>query len=231
MRNSFLWISLFGVLVLASACSKSYYLSSDFKKTAQQHQHLAVVPTEMVLTGVMPENLSKNDLLALEEAESVAFQTSLFNQLLRNPKAKRKNVYVDFMSVDKTNELLAEKGVNIRDSWKKTPQELAQLLGVDAVVRARVEKTRYMSDLVSMGLNLGKKLLNVLTGFKSAAFIPGDIDKTSDIHARCQAVDSEGGNVLWSMTLTAETDWNDPATEVVDGISYKMAKTFPYRAK
>ena len=127
---------LLSIVVFAfvfTGCSKDYYLNSDFKKISANHQTLAILPVEMILTGQMPENMNDSDIEALEEAESKAFQKSLYNQIHWSP-AKSKHLKVKFQSVEKTNEILGEHEISIRRTWKMTPEELAKLLEVDAVV-------------------------------------------------------------------------------------------------
>ena len=220
------------LLFLIASCSKPYYITDNFAQKTKTHQLLAVVPVEMVFTGKPIGQIEEEDVKALEEAESKAFQISLLSQLLQSNQNTNKPIRIDFQSTDKTNALLQKKGISIRDSWEKPAEELAQILGVDAVVKTRVEKTRYLSDLASYGIDLGRKIIGILSGGRSVLMTSGDdVDKTSDIKASCQLVDSKNGIVLWSMSLTDDTDWNNPSSEVIDKINRQLAKSFPYRKK
>ncbi len=227
-----LLLCLLAFVFICTSCSKDYYLNSDFKKISVNHQTLAILPVEMVLTGQMPEGMDEADIDALQEAESKAFQKSLYNQIHWSP-AKSKHLNVSFQTVEKTNELLYNQEISVRRSWKMTEEELAKLLGVDAVIKARVEKQRYMSDIASMGISIGKRIIDILTRFRSAVARTGmgDLGKTSDINASCTIVNGKDGSTLWSMNLTSSTDWQRPSFEAIDKINRAMAKDIPYRAK
>ncbi len=223
---------LFSIVVFAfvfTGCSKDYYLNSDFKKISANHQILAIVPVEMVLTGQMPEDMDDSDIEALEEAESKAFQKSLYNQIHWSP-SKSKHLKVDFQSVEKTNEILDEHEISIRRSWKMTAEELAELLEVDAVVKVQVEKQRYMSDIASMGISIGKRIIDILTRYRSVV-VGNELSKTSDINSNCSIVNGKDGSILWSMKATSSTDWQRPSFEVIDRLNRQLAKDMPYRAE
>lgn len=223
---------LFSIVVFAfvfTGCSKDYYLNSDFKKISANHQTLAIIPVEMVLTGQMPEDMDDSDIEALEEAESKAFQKSLYNQIHWSP-SKSKHLKVDFQSVEKTNEILDEHEISIRRSWKMTAEELAELLEVDAVVKVQVEKQRYMSDIASMGISIGKRIIDILTRYRSVV-VGNELSKTSDINSNCSIVNGKDGSILWSMKATSSTDWQRPSFEVIDRLNRQLAKDMPYRAE
>jgi len=225
------YLVLIPVLFLMSSCAKPYYIANSYKSKTANHKTIAVLPSEMVFTGSKPMDMSKAQLAQLEEAESKAFQTSLYNQLLKSTHAGKKQFRVDFQAVSKTNSLLTEEGISIRDTWNKTPEELAKILNVDAVIRANVENKRYMSDLASYGINVAKDIL-LLLGTKNplALLGAGTIDdKTNDIKSSVSVINSEDGAVLWQMADEAEADWNRPSNEVIDNINRRIAKHFPYR--
>lgn len=217
------------LLVMSACAKKPYYLSQNFKQKTKTHQLIAVLPVQMVFTGTPMGLVEEEDIVALEDAESKAFQMSLFNELLKST-TMNKGIKVDFQSVEKTNQILKEQDISIRDSWELSPEALADKLGVDAVIRSRVTKQRYMTDLASYGIDLGRKVLGMLTKFKSSVFLSGsDLEKTNDIKATCSLLNATDSSVLWSMDMTDETDWSKPTTEVIDNINAQFARHFPYR--
>ena len=108
------------------------------------------------------------------------------------------------------------------------PEELAEILGVDAVVRTRVKKTRYMSDLASYGIDVGiyvaHDVIHDVTDGEVHLPIPWGLTKTHDIWAA-----GEDGALLWQVAVRRATDWTRPANDVIEGITKKLAKKFPYR--
>ncbi|MEM7586131.1 MAG: hypothetical protein AAF560_22260, partial [Acidobacteriota bacterium] len=139
------------------ACTTVDYRSPTFAHQSQDHRTVAVLPFEMIFAGKAPRGMTARQIQAIEEQESIAFQTSLYLRLLN--RIDRGYLDIDVQQVEETNRILAAHRIDIRDSWYMSPQELAQVLGVDAVVRTRVEKTRYLSDGASFGIDLGTHIL------------------------------------------------------------------------
>lgn len=156
--NSLLLIAL---VTLLAACGAQKYTINEFDAITANHQTVAVLPVEMVFTGKQPKKLTPEDIAQIEEAESKAFQISLLNSIL----GKADKMRVSFQDYTRTNQRLEDAGISIRESWTVDPEELAQILEVDAVVRMRVEKQRYMSDLASFGIDLARDLVWLLSDF------------------------------------------------------------------
>jgi len=208
-------------------------VSKDFKKTTQNHTNIAIMPVQMIFTGsILGAALSDTAKIEVEEAESKAFQISLFRELLYSSNSGKKQIWVNLMPVEQTNKVLAEKGISIRQSWEMTADELAELLGVDAVIKTQVYKQQYLTDLASYGINIGSKVLALLTKGRSLLAISGrKLDRTSTITAHCTLHNQKDASVLWSMSLQEDTDFNSPTNEVIDNINKQFAKNFPYRGK
>ncbi len=231
MPQKYLFLLTTVLLLSLSSCSKDYFLSKGFKQETKVHQMVAIAPVEMIFTGVPLGQIEPEDIQTLEEGESKAFQISLFNQIQFSRSDRKKPINIEFLTVDQTNDRLAAKGISIRDSWALSGEELAKVLEVDAVVKTKVYKTRYLTDMASMGVDLGRKIAALLSKGKALLALYGDLDKTSDIRATSQLVNATDGKLLWSMQLVDETDWNNPTPEIVDRISKKFAANFPYRYK
>lgn len=223
-------LTLFIGLALLAGC-RPYYISSNFDSVTAQHKVVAVLPVEMIFTGKQPKDITPEQIAEIEEGESRAFQISLYNEILASTRGGKKGFRIDFQSFSQTNALLAEAGISLRDSWSRTPEELAGILGVDAVVRESVQKHRYMSDLASYGIHVATEVVNILTNGALWPFIPGSIQKTYDINANCVVNNGADGLVLWNMAHKAQTDWSLPANQIIDGINYQFARRFPYRLK
>jgi hypothetical protein len=100
------------------------------------------------------------------------------------------------------------------------------MLGVDAVVRMRIQKKRYMSDLASMGIDYGKQVLSQIgTGFP----LPYVSSKTNDIYASCNIVSNN--QTLWNNSYQRGADYNRPSDEVINDITDNFGKSFPYKRR
>ena len=219
------------ISLLSTACTTVNYQSPRFSEQTRGHQKVAVLPFEMVFAGKAPRGLSARQIRDIEEQESIAFQTSLYLRLLN--RIDKGHVGIDVQQVEETNRRLAAHHIDIRDSWEMSAQELARLLEVDAVVRTRVEKTRYLSDGASFGIDLGTHILaEILDDDDDDHDIyvphPHGLIKTHDIFADGALLSGRDGDLLWRVAVSRETDWTRPANDVIEGLTKKLAKKFPY---
>lgn len=226
MKKTISLLSILACLLFLGSCSKPYYQAEGFKNNTQDHQTVAVLPVKMVFTGSPLMKVSKKQRAEIEEAESEAFQISFMNQLLEH--STKKPLKVSMQSVATTNKILREQ-MTLRESWDKDPSELAEILGVDAVVRNEIEKKQFFDDLTSYGIQLGVKLISLLT--KSVLPLIGgkNLHKSGDIYIRSTLMDGTDGTVLWTISQTKETDYSQAANEVIDNLNASVAKYFPYR--
>jgi len=215
-------------LLLFISCSHKNYTTSAFDQQTSKHRIIAILPAEMIFTGTQPRNLTQEDIAKIEESESRAFQNSLFNGILRHAETKKYTTYVSIQDISTTIGLLEKNNISIRDSWREDDKKLATLLGVDAVVRMRINKKRYMSDLASMGIDMGKEILNTIGG--TARFpVPYVSNKTNDIYASCNIVSNN--QTLWNDNYQGGSDYNRPSEYVIDNITDNFGKHFPYRKR
>ncbi len=213
-------------LIIFSSCHR-YYTSNSFDAKTSRHKNIAVLPPKMVLTGNQPKNLSIPDIKLMEEKESKLFQEALFNNLLNKGNVGKYSLNVNIQPCTNTLALLDKNAISIRQSWEKDDVELAKILGVDAVVRMTIQKERYMSDLASAGIFVGKKIADAI--LNRGQVVTPSLNKTADIIATCSLVSN--GETLWNDSYKRDSDFNSPANEVVERITGNFAKHFPYRKK
>lgn len=223
MKN-FLFL-LFAALMLSN-CGREYYKTASYENLAPQHQLIAVVPVHTITTGRIPPEATEEMIREVEDAESQAFQISLYNEIAKRSGSREGEINIALQDFSETNRRLKEAGYSPRESWGLSPSELAGILGVDAVVRATVRKTQYLTDLESFGLSMARSFLFIFT---DAPFWLIPNSKTSDVDASCSILDGKTGTSVWTANKTVETDWNRPHNEIIDNISRKMARRFPYR--
>jgi hypothetical protein len=222
---------VFLLLVFFSSCHR-HYTSSNFLDASARHKTIAVLPAQVMLTGKKPAKLTEDDIAKVEEVESRLFQLSLYNNILRHANTRKYSTKVQVQSVENTRGLLEERNIDFRRVANTPDQELCRILKVDAVVRLNVQKTRYMSGLASFGLDF----LNDIVFNRAGVFIPGSTvpvpqapSKTDDIVTNC-SIQSDGAT-LWNDSYTLAADWRQPANEMVENITNKFGKHFPYRQR
>ena len=217
------------LLILFTSCAgHKYYTSSSFDQQTAKHKMIAVLPAEMIFTGTQPKNLSPEDIAAIEERESIAFQNSLYNSILRHANTKKYYTSVNVQDIGTTQKMLEENGISIRDSWKEDDKKLTKILGVDAVVRMRIQKKRYMSDLASMGVDMGKQVLYQI-GAAGKIPLPSISNKTNDIYASCNVVSNN--LTLWNDNYREGSDYNTSSEAVINDITDNFGKHFPYKRR
>ena len=216
---------LFSLLLFAS-CSRERFKTYSYENYAYQHQTVAIIPVATYTSGRIPRDISDAQIEMIEEAESQAFQIELYNQLIRRSGRNANDINIDFQHFATTNERLEEAGLSLRESWQKSPEELAELLGVDAVVITNVEKEQYLTDLESFGLSV---LNSVAWVFSDGWWPLYGQNRTSDVLVSCAIVDGDSGMVIWSTSRTCPTRWNRPHNEVVRSITRTISRRFPNR--
>jgi hypothetical protein len=220
--------SLAALMLIASCAGHKYYTSNTFEQQTRTHKLIAVLPAEMIFTGVQPKNITPEQIARIEETESHIFQNSLYNAILRNANSKKYYTSIMVQDISTTQKLLDDNKISVRDSWKEDDKKLAQLLGVDAVVRMRIQKKRYMSDLASMGIDVGQQVLYQI-GAASKLPLPNVSNRTNDIYASCNVVSNN--QTLWNDNYTRGADYNSPSDVVIDDIADNFGKHFPYRKR
>ena len=210
------------------SCSHKYYTSSYFDQQTAHHKIVAVLPAEMIFTGKQPEGLQTDDIIRIEETESVNFQQSLYNAILRHANTRKYFTRVNLQDISTTMRILKEHNLSVTDTWRKDDKELAEMLNVDAIVRLRVQKQRYMSDLASYGISVGRQIV-YNTGIGSKIPVPYVPNKTNDIYASCNIISNN--QTLWNDSYKAASDWNSPPNEIIENITDNFGKHFPYKER
>lgn len=217
-------ILLFGFIIAVFSSCHRYYTHNNISQFRSSIRTVAVLPVEMVFTGLMPKNMREEDILRQEENESKIFQQSLHDNLLRFADFRRRTSTVQVQPVTSTLQLLSEKGISLRQSWTMDSRELASLLGVDAVVRCRISKNRYMSDAASFGISAANTVLGAI-GRNNNVFVPNGPTRTNDINASCNLV--ANGQTIWADQYNRGADFNTPPDLVVDNITRNFGRRFP----
>lgn len=215
------------VLFLFS-CSNKYYTADNFSEKTEAHKVVAILPAEVIFSGKQPKNLTPEAIASAEERESIDFQYALMNSILNHANTKKYYTTVNFQDINTTTKMLEQNNITVRDSWKKDDEELAKILGVDAVIRMNIRKQRYMSDEASYGVGVAKQVI-YKTGIGSKVPLPGSVGKTYDIYATCNLLSDN--QTLWNDNYKRSTDYDTPANVIVEWITNDFGENFPYKEK
>ena len=228
MKQNLLYAFIASFVLFLFACSNKYYTAGNFSEKTEDHKVVAILPAEVSFTGKQPKNLSPEDIAKAEETESINFQYALMNGILRHANTKKYVTTVNFQDVNTTQKILDQNNISIRDSWKKDDNELAKLLGVDAVIRMNIRKQRYMSDEASYGVGVAKSVI-YRTGIGSKVPVPNSVGKTFDIYATCNLLSDN--QTLWNDNYKRSTDYETQPNVIVEWITDWFGENFPYKKK
>jgi len=78
MKNNYYISFVVLISLVMGSCQANRFISSNFEEDSSKHESIAVLPVEMVLTGNMPKNMSEDEILEMEEYESLEFQASVY---------------------------------------------------------------------------------------------------------------------------------------------------------
>lgn len=203
------------VSLLFTACGPSIYLANDFRSYAPKHKTVAILPAAVVmqLRPNQARNTSAEQMRDLEFKSGLDFQDKIYAWLLR--RSNQRGYTVQFQDVMQTNAKLRESGIPFEELRAHTPQELAKILGVDAVLTTSVRTTKPMSDgaAVAVGLLVGA------WGATNQANI------TVNIH------EVEGGKLLWKYDFVAAGSVGSSTEGMVNVLMRNASKKFPYTPK
>ena len=227
MRTSLLFI--FSIVLFSCGVNKNVYKSADFNNQVANHRTVAILPFQIRQTGHVGKNESVDAIKATNEKWAYVFQESLLSYSLRHTSKNRKGQMISFQGAQRTNAILNELGLSVDAMYSKKPEELAQLLGVDAVIMTTLEKDKNFSDGVAYGLKAGSVLLNAVS--KSATVgAPLNGINAADVNLNSYLYDAKDGKLLWKTFRQGGTDLPTNTDDLVEFYSNWIAKKLPYRS-
>jgi hypothetical protein len=198
--------------LLCASCGPSIYMAQDFKTYVPQHKMMAILPASVTI-GMRPNqarNTSTEQMRIQQVQSSLDFQTRIYAWLLR--RQQQQQYTVTFQDVALTNSILRKANITDEDMRTQSPQDLAKLLGVDAVLTTNVRTSKPMSDgaAVAVGLLVGA------WGATNQANI------TVDIH------EAAGGKLLWKYDYVASGSVGSSPEGMVNALMRNASRKFPY---
>mgnify|MGYP003665364227 FL=1 len=139
-------------LTFAVLAQTHLYENPAFDKIAEEHQIIAVVPFDATvsLRPKQMKDISPEQLQRMEQSEGESVQMAMYSWFLK--REKREQLTVKVQDTNTTNALLKKNGITYENLTDYTPEELARLLEVDAVVSGKFETSKPMSEGASLAL-------------------------------------------------------------------------------
>ncbi len=200
------------VAISSQAQTREIYVNDNFAALAKDHKKLAILPFKVImkLRPKQMEQMSPEQYAQLQKDEGLAVQSAIHSYFLKR-KAQH-NLSIDFLDVTTTNALLARSNVTQENIDSFTPQELAELLNVDAVITGVLSTEKPMSEGASAALG-------VLVGF----YGPTNSGKcTININDRAT------GELMWKYEKTLSRSLGSDTNTVINTMMRKASRQLPY---
>ncbi len=130
------------------------YEHPNFDALTKNHEKIAIAPfkTSITLRPKQMKELSKEDIYKMESDESISIQHAMYTWFLN--RNKKGNWGVTFQDPATTNAKLKSAGITYDNYNDFTPKEVAEILGVDAIVTGTFETDKPMSEGASVALGM-----------------------------------------------------------------------------
>lgn len=144
---------LFLVSSLATA-QTHLYEHPQIEQYIAKHQKVAILPfkTSITLRPKEMKSMSNEQLKKMEEDEGLSIQNAMHSWFLKREKTGK--LKVSFLDPLTTNAKLKRMGVTSENFGEYTPDELADMIGVDAIIMGSFETNKPMSEGASVALGL-----------------------------------------------------------------------------
>ncbi len=190
--------------------SKQVFESPKLKEAVKSQKLVAILPFEVKISyRKQPKNFSAEANKSQELSMSKSIQASMYTFLLR----KKSDYTVDFQDVDKTNIVLKKAGV-LDKLDETTKDELAKILGVDAVIGGKFETEQTKTE----------------AGAIASAVLFGGLGGKSGTGTMFLTINNgPDGELLWRFFKTMDDNIMSSTDDMVERMMRKISRNFPYK--
>ncbi|NJB86526.1 hypothetical protein GGR26_002294 [Lewinella marina] len=196
-----------GILLLLPGCGPKVYEAPNMASVTRNHQLIAIAPPMVAIKGRPKDDQAQLDAAARED--TYTFQRELYSWMLRR-KQQGKIRNLEIMDPQTTNAKLERAGYTL-DNRNLTPAEMAEALGVDAVITTRFNTSKPMSQGAAIALG-------VLAG------VAGTTNATTvnmDVH------DAQAG-MVWNYDWEASGGVFNKPEDLIEDLMRNASKRMPY---
>lgn len=204
MNKTLLPIFLLAIF-LGNSCSKTAYLSPAIEYVRGGEERLAILPFEVTnWVEKIPKGATIETLKGAEREDAYVMQRDLYRYCIR--EMSRQERMVNIQHINYTNDILKSKGISYEDLRNIPKEELASILGVDAVIWSKVNQ-------IISGRNgfMIRRIMNGVWGGRN------QVEATFAIH---QAND---GKMLWKydygLSIAGENSVEEVSKAVLRSVS------------
>lgn len=207
------FILVFIIIPLASANAQTrLFVDPEFQRIGNNHKIIAVIPfrVSISLRPKQMEVLKEGQLEKMQEDESRNIQMALYAWFLK--RRQQGKMWVDIQDASTTTAILSKSGINYSNIDNYTPEEIARLLNVDAIVRGTFDTDKPMSEGASLALGL-------LVGFWGA---------TNQTTINMFIHNAEDGKVLVNYNKGVAGSVGSTSDQLINVVMRKASRRIPY---
>jgi hypothetical protein len=189
--------------------AKQIFESPNLKTEIAKHKVVAILPFKVSIKyRKQPKNFNAEANRDQENSMSKSIQSSMYTFLLR----RQKDYTVSFQDVDKTNILLKKAGM-LDKLDEFTKDEIAKVLGVDAVIGGTFESEQSKSEGAAIA---------------SAVLFGGLGGKTGSGTSVLTLNNGSDGELLWRFFKTMDDNIMTSTDDLIERMMRKISRNFPY---
>lgn len=212
MKGKTLLLICLLVTIVSYSQTREIYVHPSFDSYAKDHKKLAILPFKAIvkLRPKQMEKMTPEQFAQLQKDEGLAVQSALMSYFLK--RKSQHEFEVSFLDINTTNALLAKNRINNDNIDSFTPKELADLLGVDAIITGILSTDKPMSEGASLALG-------VLVGFYGS---------TNSGKCTININDGKSGELLWKYDKTLSRSLGSDTNQIINTIMRKASRKIPY---
>ncbi len=213
MKRSLFALGLLALII--TSCGPTIYKAQDFDSRTASHKIVAILPADVIIQ-LRPNEMKKTSAEQLRETEQKtgeSIQDKMYSWFLK--RSGKFKYTVTFQDISRTNALLSQAGITYGNMNTRTKDELAKLLGVDAVISTRASMQKPMSDGAAVAIGL----------------LVGTWGSTNDVQTSISINEATKGDLVWKYDYNASGSVGSNPDRLVDALMRNCSKKFPYNAR
>lgn len=210
-------VGLFLVLVsFVANAQTNLYENPQFDEIAKKHKSIAILPFKATvkLRPKQMEKMTTDQFKRLELTEGKSIQTAMFSWFLKRKKRGDLSS-IEVQDPNKTTAILRKKKITQENQSNYTPEELAKILGVDAIISGSYETNKPMSEGASLALG-------VLVGFFGA---------TNSATINMSVHNATDGVLLWNYNKKVRGGIGSSTDDLINTLMRKASRRLSYTKK
>lgn len=203
-------------VTLAKNTNAQIYESPRMAEAKFNHRSIAILPVYVTEKDNSSDanGQGMKGVVQEDETEGYNLQRSFYTYFITR-KPKKVNWTVEIQKYEETNEKLKNAGIKYEDIVNTPKDNLAEILGVDAIFFCHIKKLRTISDGAAVALNF----------FVGYGGYTGNIDIQTTIY------EGSSGEMMWQYKRRLPTSYWGRSDFLVDNIMKATVNKFPYKEK